>query len=86
MFRGKVEYDKEADAIYIRLSDKPYAYTKPLDHMRYVDYAVDGTPIGVELLAISDGVDVRDLPNMKEIIQLLEGRRIKIYALSKSTG
>jgi len=80
MSRRKVEYDREADAMYISLSDKPYAYTKSLDDMRYVDYAIDDTPIGIELLAISDGVDVRDLPNMKEIIHLLESRQIKIYA------
>jgi len=73
-----LKYDKEADALYIRLDIKPYAYTKSLDHFRYVDYASDDTPIGIELLCVSDGVDVDALPNSDAIIQLLESKRIKM--------
>ena len=74
------EYDKEADAIYIHLSDKSCAYTKPLDDMRYVDYASDDTPIGIELLCVSDGVNLDDLPEQTQVANLLNGKHIKALA------
>ena len=76
----KSTYDKEADAVYVYLADKPYSYTKSLDNMRYIDYAVDDTPIGVELLGVSKGVNTDDLPNSREIVQLLESKKIRTYA------
>jgi len=50
---GKFEYDKEADAMYISLSDKPFAYTEVVNDSHYVDYSADNTPIGIDLLSIS---------------------------------
>jgi len=71
-------YDTEVDAIYVRLSNKPYAYSKEIDEVRHVDYASDGTPIGVELLCVSEGVNVDDLPNSEEIARMLGDKHIKI--------
>ena len=76
----KYRYDEEADAIYIRLSDKGYAYGEELDPERRIDYAADGTPVGVELLCVSTGVDVRDLPQRESIARLLASHRIRILA------
>ena len=74
------EYDKEANAVYIHLNDKPYAYTKPLDDIRYIDFASDNTVIGIELLCVSDGVNLDDLPDQAKIAKLLEGEHIKVFA------
>ena len=76
----KVEYDKEADAIYIYLNDAPYAHGENLDHERRIDFAKDGTPIGVELLCVSEGVITDDLPNRAEIERALDDRGIRVYA------
>jgi len=76
----KYRYDEEADAIYIRLTDKDYAYGEELDPERRIDYAVDGTPVGVELLCVSTGVDVRDLPERESIARLLASHRIRVLA------
>jgi uncharacterized protein YuzE len=76
----KYTYDKEADALYIRFNRKRYAYGEDLDRERRVDYAKDGTLIGVELLSVSSGVDLRDLPRRQEIEQVLKGLRIKALA------
>jgi len=76
----KLEYDKKADAIYIYLNDAPYAYGKDLDHERRIDYDADGNPMGVELLCVSDGVNMHDLPQSEEISRLLEGKNIKVFA------
>ncbi len=73
-------YDEEADAIYIRLSDKDYSYGEDLDRERRIDYAADGTPVGVELLCVSTGVDLRDLPELKLIAEALARHHIKVLA------
>jgi len=75
-----MEYDKKADAIYIYLSDAPYAYGRNLDHERRIDFAEDGTLIGVELLCVSTGVITDDLPNKAEIERALGDRGIKVFA------
>ena len=76
----RMEYDRIADAIYIYLSDAPYAYGENLDHERRIDFAKDGTPIGVELLCVSEGVITNDLPHRGEIERLLGENHIKLFA------
>ena len=73
-------YDQEADAIYITFSDKTVASTKALDDMRMIDYAADGSPVGIELLCVSEGVITEDLPHLKDVLHLLEGIQVKIFA------
>lgn len=75
-----VEHDPEANAIYVSLRDLPYAYNQVLDEQRVVDYAADHRPIGVELLNVSHGVDVRDLPDAQAISRALEEQNIHVYA------
>lgn len=77
----KFKPDSQADAIYIYLSEKPYAYGKDLDDERRIDYASDNTPIGVELLCVSDGVNLDSLPQINEIAKILETEGIKIYEM-----
>jgi hypothetical protein len=58
--------------------DLPYAYNKVLDERRIIDYAEDQHPIGIELLNVSHGVDVRDLPEQAAVERLLEEHHIKV--------
>jgi uncharacterized protein YuzE len=76
----KLSYDRKADAIYIRLSDKPFGCTKELDNLRRVDYDIEGNPSGIELLGVSSGVNLCDLPNKNEITPLIEKQKIRVYA------
>ena len=76
----KIKYDPKADAAYIYLSNKAYAYGKDLDNVRHIDYASDGTIIGVELLCLKKGVNFDNLPEQSKIIKLLEQKNIKVYA------
>jgi uncharacterized protein YuzE len=73
-------HDEKADAIYIRLSEKDYAYGEDIDPERRIDYAADGTPVGIELLCVSTGVDLRDLPEQQTIARLLAEHRIRVLA------
>ena len=76
----RTEYDQRADAVYAYLSDQPYAFGKDLDDARRVDYAADGTPIGVELLFVSKGVDLSDLPRSDELADALKQYNISQLA------
>ena len=75
----KLKHDKIADAIYIKLSNMPYAYGKDLDDLRRIDYDAEGNPRGIELLCVSDGVNLDSLPHIDEIIDVLESNGIKVY-------
>ena len=50
------EYDREADALYVRLGAGERARTVEVDDTTYVDVDVDGRPIGIELLYPSLGL------------------------------
>ena len=76
----RAEYDREADAVYVRLSEQPYAYGKDVDDARRVDYAADGTPVGVELLYVSQGVELDDLPRADELADALKDHGIRQFA------
>ncbi len=76
----KLKYDKHADAIYISLTDAPYAYGEDLDDERRIDYDEKGNPRGIELLCVSHGVSLDNLPHGAEIAKLLEAKKIKVFA------
>ena len=71
-------YDREAGAVYVRLSDRPYAFGEDIDHERRVDYAADGTPIGIEVLCVSDGVDLSHLPQADEVADALRQIGVRV--------
>lgn len=76
----RAEYDPEADAIYVWLEDAPYAYGEDLDPQRRIDYAQDGTPVGIELLNVSSGVKLDHLPFSDMVEKLLRTREVPVLA------
>lgn len=74
----KYEHDPDADALYVYLSEKPYAYGEDLSPERRVDFSDDGSPIGVELTCLSRGVRLDALPAADEIGDLLAKLNIKV--------
>jgi uncharacterized protein YuzE len=80
LIKLRVEHDRKADAVYVHLSDKPYAYGENLDDARRIDYAEDGTPRGIELLYVSQGVDLADLPQADELSDALREHDIRELA------
>jgi hypothetical protein len=81
----KLTHSPRADALYVELSNRPVAYTENLSRDGYyergVDYAEDGTPVGVEFLNVSRGVDLTDVPRSDEIAAALDQvRSIHILA------
>jgi len=57
----KMTYDYKAQAVYIYLNDKPYAYGTDLDDDVRIDYASDNTIRGIEVLGV-------EKPPMPEIL------------------
>ena len=68
----QVQYDPEADAIYIELRESEGAVENDqLDDRRMVDYDARGEAVGVELLFVSEGVDLEGLPEADVIAAAL---------------
>jgi len=76
----EIEYDKQANAIYIYLSNSGVAYTKQLTNVRYIHFSSYNKHVGIELLCVSNGVVTDDLPRADEIIKLLQKRNVKVFA------
>ena len=68
-----VTYDPDADAAYISFSSASSALQVPLDDSRVLDYAPDGSLVGVEILSPSLGVDLSGLPRADEVGDAIRG-------------
>ena len=66
--------------IYVQLSDAPYAYGELIDSERVVEYAADGTPIGVEFLHVDGCVGLSGVPRADQIARALEAHDVKVCA------
>ncbi|KKM83837.1 hypothetical protein LCGC14_1305290 [marine sediment metagenome] len=76
----RVETDPTADAIYIQLLDEPIGYSEELDDNRLIDRTLNpGKVVGVDLLAVSDGVKLEGLPEVETIKRILVGLGVKVY-------
>ncbi len=49
----KITYDKDADAMYVYLTDKKFSKCKEIDKNTILDLDEDGNVIGIELLFVS---------------------------------
>ena len=81
----RLTHDREVDALYIYLSDAPYAVGHTLDDARRVDYGVDQEPCGGNLLAVSRGVTVDGLPHADKIAALLDAEGV-LYSVATGRG
>ena len=71
----RVEHDPDADAVYVYLASDPetrVADTRELDASRMVDYAADGSVIGIEFLWVSEGVLLDGVPRAAAVAQALQ--------------
>lgn len=82
MEQGRVTYDAEADALYVRLVSRRVARTRSKGDLRMIDYAEDGSVVGVEFLQASGGIDLTGLAESEEIEQLIRqgGLHFPVFA------
>ncbi len=76
----KIEFDPDADAMYIQLRKGRVGSTRSLDESRNVDLGTDGHPVGVELLDVSKGIDTTDLPERAAVEAALAKLGTKVFA------
>lgn len=77
----QIETNTKADAMYIKLLDEPIGYSQELDANRVIDYTLNpGKPVGIDLLAVSRGVKITGLPEVKgvDLEKLLTSLGIKV--------
>jgi uncharacterized protein YuzE len=79
---ARLEYDPEADALYIYLRDVgKVAGTKArIDISRVIDYDEKGKALGVEFWNVSSGISLGDVPEREIVTRLLEEHHFKVFA------
>jgi uncharacterized protein YuzE len=75
-----ITYSESADALYLQLAEADVASTIPVDDARIVDYAADGSVVGVEFLGASAGLRLEGLPQRDRLEGLIKGLRFPIFA------
>jgi uncharacterized protein YuzE len=83
--RVAVNHDPVADAIWVILARGEYIETRELDDRRRIDLAKDGSVLRVELLDVSDGVDVSGLPRAAEIAGELRRLGVPVVEAASSS-
>lgn len=73
-------YDRKADAVYIYFSDSPYAGGKDLDEERRIDYDINNNPVGLEIICVSQGVNLDNVPHASEVEKILARENIRVLA------
>jgi uncharacterized protein YuzE len=66
-----VIYDDENDVLYVTLSGNDVARTVAFGDLRLVDYDAKGSPVAIEFIGASDGLDLSEVPSEGRIKTLL---------------
>ena len=74
-----LEYDESVDAAYLTVSDEPWDHQVRLDDLRGINYAADGSVIGIEILSPRrKGVCLDNLPFKDDIARVLESVAFRV--------
>ena len=66
----KITYDKEVEALYIRLTNKRIKYTEELAPNIIVDYSEDNKPVGIEILNVRKELNKSSIKELSKLILL----------------
>ncbi len=74
-----LEYDESVDAAYITVKEAEWDHQVRLDDARGIDYASDGSVIGVEILSPRrKGVNLQGLPFRDDIARVMQAVSFRI--------
>ncbi len=59
----KIEYDKEVDALYIRIQEKKVSRTKEIEEGVNIDFDSEGRVIGLEIIGATEKYSLEDIFN-----------------------
>ena len=68
----KIEYDKEVDAVYIRIQEKEVAHTKEIEEGINLDFDNEGKIIGLEIIGATERYNLKDIFNVSMENLILE--------------
>jgi len=78
-----LEYDESVDAAYLRVSDADWHHQQRLDDSRGVNYAADGSVIGIEILSPRrKGVKLDGLPYPDDVARIMRSVGFRILQAS----
>ena len=78
-----LEYDESVDAAYLRVSDADWHHQQRLDDARGVNYAADGSVIGIEILSPRrKGVRLDGLPYPDDVARIMRAVGFRILQAS----
>lgn len=74
-----LEYDESVDAAYLQVRDAPWDRQERLDDARGINYAADGSVVGIELLSPARrGVKLDGLPFAEDVERVMRARGFRI--------
>jgi uncharacterized protein YuzE len=79
-----LEYDESVDAAYLTVSDEPWERQERLDDARGVNYAADGSVIGIELLSPRrKGVLLDGLPYPADVARVVRSVGFRVLQTAR---
>ncbi len=69
----KIEYDREVDALYIRIQEKEVSRTKEIEEGINLDMDDEGKIIGLEIIGATERYSQKDLFNLSTENLIFEG-------------
>ena len=76
----KIEYDKEVDALYVRLQEKYVDRTLEIEEGLNLDLDENGKLIGLEVLDATKRYSLADIFNVSTENLILEKRKEKVHS------
>ena len=87
MIEMLLEYDEAVDAAYLTLSDAPWDHHVRLDDARGINYAADGSVIGIEILSPRrNGVILDGLPHPDDVARVVRSVGFRIVDRPAKVG
>ena len=79
-----LEYDESVDAAYITVSEADWDHQVRLDDGRGIDYAADGSVIGIEILSPRrKGVRLDGLPFREDVARVLQAVSFRVLEATR---
>lgn len=79
-----LQYDESVDAAYLQLTDGPCDHHVRLDDARGINYAADGSVIGIEILSPRrKGVQLDGLPYPDDVARVMRSCGFRILQAAR---
>jgi len=60
----RIEYDREANALYIQMQEKPVSRTREIEPGLLVDFDAQNNLVGIEILDVTERFVLSDIVNL----------------------